>query len=173
MRLDVNAAKPRWRLVAYGLRNPWRFSFDRTTGDLYIGDVGQGEWEEIDYLRRGAGLANFGWNHFEGGTSTSRRRAARRTALPRARRRVLALERRLLGDRRLRLPRHEGACGGRPLLLRRLLLRDDLEPEDRERRATSLRREPFTLKGLSSFGEDSTGELYLMSVTSGDLYRLR
>ena len=39
-------------LVAYGLRNPWRFSFDRATGDLYIGDVGQGNWEEIDYVPR-------------------------------------------------------------------------------------------------------------------------
>ena len=65
MRIDVNAAKPRWKLVAFGLRNPWRFSFDRKTGDLYIGDVGQDQWEEVDYLRRGASLANFGWNHFE------------------------------------------------------------------------------------------------------------
>jgi glucose/arabinose dehydrogenase len=52
---------------AYGLRNPWRFSFDSTTGDLYIADVGQGNWEEIDYLAAGsAGGANFGWNIMEG-----------------------------------------------------------------------------------------------------------
>jgi glucose/arabinose dehydrogenase len=52
---------------AHGLRNPWRFSFDRLTGDLYIGDVGQGNWEEIDYLPAGSpGAANFGWNYFEG-----------------------------------------------------------------------------------------------------------
>lgn len=52
---------------AYGLRNPWRFSFDRLTGDLYIGDVGQNQWEEIDYLPAGSpGGANFGWNYFEG-----------------------------------------------------------------------------------------------------------
>lgn len=50
-----------------GLRNPWRFSFDTATGDLYIGDVGQNSWEEIDFLEAGAsGGANFGWNHREG-----------------------------------------------------------------------------------------------------------
>lgn len=52
---------------AYGLRNPWRFSFDRATGDLYIGDVGQNRWEEIDYLPADSlGGANFGWDFFEG-----------------------------------------------------------------------------------------------------------
>jgi glucose/arabinose dehydrogenase len=51
---------------ALGLRNPWRFSFD-TNGDLYIGDVGQDKWEEIDYVKHGteSGL-NFGWNFREG-----------------------------------------------------------------------------------------------------------
>jgi glucose/arabinose dehydrogenase len=53
---------------AYGLRNPWRFSFDRLTGDLYIADVGQNEWEEIDFLPAGGpGGANFGWNFREAG----------------------------------------------------------------------------------------------------------
>ncbi|MEA2413103.1 MAG: hypothetical protein QOC77_3664 [Thermoleophilaceae bacterium] len=52
---------------AYGLRNPWRFSFDRVTGDLVIGDVGQDTVEEIDFARRGTGRgANYGWNVFEG-----------------------------------------------------------------------------------------------------------
>lgn len=51
----------------YGLRNPWRFSFDPQTGNLWIGDVGQGEWEEIDFLPAGTpGGINFGWNRFEG-----------------------------------------------------------------------------------------------------------
>ncbi|GMR10997.1 MAG: PQQ-dependent sugar dehydrogenase [Anaerolineae bacterium] len=52
---------------AYGLRNPWRFSFDSLTGDLYIGDVGQNAWEEIDFLAAGSQSgANFGWNLREG-----------------------------------------------------------------------------------------------------------
>ena len=52
---------------ASGLRNPWRFSFDRLTGDLFIGDVGQNSWEEIDFHPAGApGGANFGWNYREG-----------------------------------------------------------------------------------------------------------
>jgi glucose/arabinose dehydrogenase len=52
---------------AYGLRNPWRFSFDRLNGDLYVGDVGQDAWEEIDYLTAGnPGGQNFGWNYYEG-----------------------------------------------------------------------------------------------------------
>jgi glucose/arabinose dehydrogenase len=52
---------------AYGLRNPWRFSFDSLTGDLFIGDVGQNQWEEIDFLLADSpGGANFGWSYFEG-----------------------------------------------------------------------------------------------------------
>jgi len=54
-------------IYSYGLRNPWRFSFDRARGDLWIGDVGQNSREEIDYRARGKGRgANFGWAAFEG-----------------------------------------------------------------------------------------------------------
>ena len=76
LRLDVDSAEPYTvpadnpfgnEVWAYGLRNPWRFSFDRSTGDLYIGDVGASNWEEIDFLPSGSpGGANFGWDAREG-----------------------------------------------------------------------------------------------------------
>jgi glucose/arabinose dehydrogenase len=50
----------------WGMRNPWRASFDRATGDLWIGDVGQNAWEEVDVARAGVGGLNFGWNRMEG-----------------------------------------------------------------------------------------------------------
>jgi glucose/arabinose dehydrogenase len=55
---------------AYGLRNPWRFSFDKATGDLWIGDVGQNAWEEVDFDRRSSGGGdNYGWRRMEGSHS--------------------------------------------------------------------------------------------------------
>jgi glucose/arabinose dehydrogenase len=173
MRLNVNAAQPLWQLFAYGLRNPWRFSFDRKSGDLYIGDVGQGDWEEIDYLRRGTpGIANFGWNRFEG-------------------RHIYAAGTELLTRGSYRAPvaeySHSDGCsvsGGYvyrgkqvPLAAGRYFYGDYCSGivwsfKTAGGKATGLRREPFAVKGLSSFGEDSAGELYLMSVDSGDLLRL-
>ena len=81
LRVDVDQAEPytipsdnpfangggQPEIWAYGLRNPWRFSFDRQTGNLYIADVGQNAWEEINFLPSGSmGGTNFGWNFFEG-----------------------------------------------------------------------------------------------------------
>jgi glucose/arabinose dehydrogenase len=81
LRIDVDSSEPyavppdnpfvsgggMWEIWFYGLRNPWRFSFDRLTGDLYIGDVGQDAWEEIDFLPLGTpGGGNLGWNFYEG-----------------------------------------------------------------------------------------------------------
>lgn len=82
LRIDVDAGSPyaipadnpfvshptaRRETWAYGLRNPWRFSFDRATGDLYIGDVGQNALEEISFQPGGSGGGvNYGWNTMEG-----------------------------------------------------------------------------------------------------------
>jgi glucose/arabinose dehydrogenase len=60
----VAGARPEIWMV--GLRNPWRIRFDRATGDLWIGDVGQNAWEEIDVARAGVGGLNYGWNRMEG-----------------------------------------------------------------------------------------------------------
>ncbi len=68
VRINVAASKPSPQIAALGLRNPWRFSFDRANGDLYLADVGQNAWEEIDWVPRAqlTQLANFGWDVYEG-----------------------------------------------------------------------------------------------------------
>jgi len=78
LRIDVDGGAPyrtpadnpflgrgtaRGEIWAYGLRNPWRFSFDRGTGQLFLADVGQNAWEEVDLVERGQ---NYGWNVMEG-----------------------------------------------------------------------------------------------------------
>jgi glucose/arabinose dehydrogenase len=66
LRIDVDSRKVSVVVAGYGLRNPWRFSFD-ADGNLYIGDVGQDSWEEIDYTpRTSGGVANYGWSVYEG-----------------------------------------------------------------------------------------------------------
>ncbi|HWB55810.1 MAG TPA: PQQ-dependent sugar dehydrogenase [Gaiellaceae bacterium] len=67
--IDPRNLRAGWRKDAYGLRNPWRFSFDRAGGRLWLGDVGQNRWEEVDTLaqsRLGGTPENFGWDVFEG-----------------------------------------------------------------------------------------------------------
>jgi glucose/arabinose dehydrogenase len=82
LRIDVDGAEPyetppdnpfllsgggREEIWAIGLRNPWRFSFDRNNSDLYVADVGQSTWEEINYQAAGSmGGQNYGWNSLEG-----------------------------------------------------------------------------------------------------------
>lgn len=59
----------RGEVFHFGLRNPWRFSFDRDSGDLFIGDVGQNKVEEVDFAPAGSAGLNFGWNVWEGSES--------------------------------------------------------------------------------------------------------
>jgi glucose/arabinose dehydrogenase len=81
LRIDVDSAEPysvpagnpyagqrgrRGEIWAYGLRNPWRFAFDRVTGLLYIADVGQDKWEEINVAPADSLAINYGWNRMEG-----------------------------------------------------------------------------------------------------------
>ena len=82
LRLDVENAAKTAQIWASGLRNPWRFSFDRATADLYIADVGQGALEEIDFqpADASAGL-NYGWSLMEGTSCYDDRNCANRTGL--------------------------------------------------------------------------------------------
>ncbi len=130
LRLDVDQPSTEWEMAGYGLRNPWRFSFDRVKGDLWIGDVGQGTLEEIDFVSAPdlGGLYNFGWNVYEGSAALRGQAAGPGRDSGRAADRVHARPR-LLSHRRLRLPRDEAPPAGLgPVLLRRLLLGPHLEP---------------------------------------------
>ena len=67
LRIDVNATIPVTpSVIDIGLRNPFRWSFDKNTGDAWIGDVGQGSWEEISLKPAGSSGLNFGWDCYEG-----------------------------------------------------------------------------------------------------------
>ena len=168
--LSLNVATKGVRIEALGLRNAWRFSFDRANGDLYIGDVGQGAIEEIDYTPSASpGLENYGWDVYEGSSKfEDKSPGPGKLVFPIA---AVHPRRRLLGHRRLRLPRLERGAA-RPLHLRRLLQRERLEPRGRRAaRRRALRRESFKIAGLTSFGEDAAGELYAVS-HGGTVYRL-
>jgi glucose/arabinose dehydrogenase len=169
--INVDRRGARWQTVALGLRNPWRFSFDRRTGDLYIGDVGQNSWEEVDFTpRRSPGVENYGWDVYEG-------RAKFEDKAPSEGRLVFPIAVYPLGT-------HCAVVGG-------FVYRGRAVPGARGRyfygdncsgtvwslrvvggRARSARRESFRLAGLSSFGEDAGGELYAVTL-GGAVYKLR
>ncbi len=159
----------RAEIWAYGLRNPWRFSFDRLTGDLVIGDVGQNQQEEVDFAPRGTGAgANYGWSIWEGDRRNKPGNA------PGAVFPVLVTLHR------------DGYCaiiGGDvvrdravPGLYGRYVYGDLCQPQIRSvtlsrGHATGDRATGLAVGNLSSFGQDTLGRIYAVSL-SGPVYRL-
>jgi len=167
--LSINVATKGLRIEAYGLRNAWRFSFDRANGDLYIGDVGQNAIEEINYTPASSpGIENYGWDVYEGRSS---------------------FESKPLGPGKLVQPvaqyTHANGCsvtggyvyrGSKASLRGRYVYGDYCSGivwslKIVRGKATALRREPFKISNLTSFGEDTAGELYGIS-HGGTIYRL-
>ncbi len=184
LRIDVDAAQPygippdnpfanrqrfRPEIWATGLRNPWRYSFDRATGDLYIADVGQNEIEEVEVEPPGAGGRNYGWNIMEGSRCFRAANCDRNgLTLP-----VAEYDHSqgcsITGGyvyRGTQQPALYGGyfygdyCSGRIWSLHRA----------RDRwTSTQLLQEQVQ---ISSFGEDEAGEIYVAGLSDGVLYRL-
>jgi glucose/arabinose dehydrogenase len=166
--VDRKGAKP--EIYSYGLRNPWRFSFDSKTGALWIGDVGQDTLEEVDGVAKGDGSgANFGWSAFEGTNRFNKDQKAPGAVKP-----VLTYGRDqgcsvtggyVVRDRAL------------TSLYGRYIYGDFCQGELRSFTATPGHRAtddaPVGLQvpSLSSFGEDQAGHLYALSI-EGPLYRI-
>jgi glucose/arabinose dehydrogenase len=165
--VDREGAHP--EIFAYGLRNPWRFSFDRRTGDLWIGDVGQYHVEEIDYVREGGGAGfNFGWNRMEG-TQALQGEEPERAVPPLTE--YLHDDGRcaVIGGYVYRGTEIEGLqgaylygdyCDG---TVHALTLRRGAVVKDRSLGAH--------VNGMASFGEGADGEIYILSVFRG-VFRL-
>ena len=166
----VHRAGARPEVYSYGLRNPWRFSFDRATGDIAIGDVGQNQVEEIDFERRGhARGVNFGWRPWEG-----RRRNFNEPA-PGAVFPVITKSHSdgwcaIIGGYVVRDP-------SLPALRGRYLYSDNCKGRiysAKLRTGHATADHPLalpTVNGVSSFGEDGRGRIYVVSL-SGPVYRL-
>ena len=164
-----------WKIVGYGLRNPWRWSFDRMTGDIYIGDVGQSSREEVDFLdasRVGGTPENYGWNHFEGNLSGT----------------CGSKDEGIKGPGKLVFPKYAYGRGVGSTVIGGFVYRGSNMPAQRGRYffgdegsnwiktadARTLNNRHtlgFTVSGLYSFGENSKGELYIVS-GAGPVYKL-
>jgi glucose/arabinose dehydrogenase len=165
--VDEGNARP--EIWAYGLRNPWRFSFDRQTGDLWIGDVGQDAIEEIDWVPfdQVAGT-NFGWNIFEGSERFTDGQAD--NAVPPVHEYRHTPERHtVIGGYVYRGRAIDGLNGAYLYsdlydgVIRGLVL-DNGEITDKREFAA-------TVPQIVSFGEDARGELYALSL-AGPVFRL-
>jgi glucose/arabinose dehydrogenase len=166
----VGRSGARGEIYAYGLRNPWRYSFDRKTGDLTIGDVGQDAVEEIDFVRHGKGKgANFGWRVFEG-----RSRYTQGESAPGAIQPVITRSHSdgwcsITGGVVIRDPALPGLRG-------RYLFGDFCRSRIQSAklsagRASAVHNTSLKVNSLSSFGEDARGRVYAVSL-GGSVYRL-
>jgi glucose/arabinose dehydrogenase len=160
----------RAEIYSYGLRNPWRFSFDRANGDLSIADVGQDKFEEIDFARKGrAAGVNYGWKGYEGFRRYSSTQVSGTYSPPVLVRSHSAGFCAIIGGYVVR-DRSLGSLYGR------YLYGDNCNPgiysvKLRSGHASGNRSLPFKVNGLSSFGQDARGRIYLTSL-GGALYRL-
>jgi glucose/arabinose dehydrogenase len=165
--VDRGGARP--EIWDYGLRNPWRFSFDPATGDLWIGDVGQNAYEEVDHEPAGSGGRNYGWNRREGLHSYGGGERPDGAVDP-----VIEYSHdgggcTVIGGFVYRGQRIRGLRGA-------YLYGDYCAGWIRAARwsggkVASQRDLGLQVPGLSSFGTDADGELYALSL-GGDLYRI-
>lgn len=162
--------KGRPEIFATGLRNPWRFSFDPASGELWVGDVGQNEWEEIDVVHRGD---NLGWRVMEGDHCYRPRFLCSKDGFVAPVFEYAHEHRRcsITGGyvyRGSRIPDLHGAyiygdfCSGEIFVFRRDRDAPDGPP------VVILR----TGKAISSFGRDQAGELYVMDHAGGAVFRM-
>jgi glucose/arabinose dehydrogenase len=182
--LGTNPARD--EIWAFGLRNPWRYTFDDVTrggtGALVIGDVGQNRFEEIDYEPRGAGGRNYGWRNFEGtrANDTSRPLAYQPATSP-----IFEYGRgdgvSVTGGFVYRGTRLGAAFRGRYFFadysgrVWSLALAIDGAGEARasdRREHTAELRGQTSLGFISSFGVDADGELYLVNHSDGRIIRI-
>jgi glucose/arabinose dehydrogenase len=175
---DGNAAPEVW---AYGLRNPWRFSFDRATGDLYIADVGQRAWEEVDVQpASSAGGENYGWRHMEGAHCYDPPEGCPTGGLTLP---VYEYPQILGGSsitggfvyRGCRMPDLRGTYFFSDYVKGfsgTFVLENGRAAQVRDVTHELAPPPPHRIKHLSSFGEDAQGELLLVEHTGGAIYRL-
>jgi glucose/arabinose dehydrogenase len=172
--VGVDGADEIW---AIGLRNPWRFSFDRLTGDIYIGDVGQGAWEEIDFQAAGTpGGLNFGWDIREGFCPTGQTTLPCSPAPPQFTDPIVAYGR-TQGDRTVTGGFvYRGQLYGRMVghyfyadyISGRIWSIEKTGPNS----WTFPEEEANETFNISSFGEDEAGELYVVDYSGGRILQL-
>jgi uncharacterized repeat protein (TIGR01451 family) len=158
---------------ALGLRNPWRSSFDRLTGDLYIGDVGQASWEEIDFQPAGsAGGQDYGWRCYEGDHPYNTAGCAPPASY------VFPIFEYSHADGCAVIGGYVYRGTEYPAMYGRYLLADycsgnswDLQRSgDTWQAAKHASLAPF---GTVTMGEDARGELYVANISTGVLYQLQ